>query len=109
VLISPPPWERGGDHEDRDDPHDRHPPCGVEAHEVAAAGRLGPEVVPAPSAAVAGVDFVFIVPTGDAVVVDDRSIVGTALWTFSRVSHEGLLLRCRAIGSLSGASGVTRR
>jgi hypothetical protein len=36
------------------------------------------------------------VPTGDAVLFDDPNIVGTALWTFSRVSHDGLLLRCRA-------------
>src|SRR3954447_12223590 len=97
-LMSPPPRVRGENQDDDDGPSHRHPPCGVEAHDVAAAARLGPEVVPAPSAAVAGVGFAFIVPTGDAVLFDDPNIVGTALWTFSRVSHEGLLLRCRAIG-----------
>jgi hypothetical protein len=84
--MSPPPGERIDSQEDHDEPHHRHPPCGVESHEVAAAARLGPEVVPAPSAAVAGVGFAFIVPTGDAVLFDDASIVGTALRGFSRVS-----------------------
>src|SRR3954449_5895654 len=97
-LMSPPPRVRRDDQDDDDEPSHRHPPCGAEAHEVAAAARLGPDVVPAPSAAVAGVGFAFIVPTGDAVLFDDPSIVGTALRGISRVSHEGLLLRCRAIG-----------
>jgi len=88
MLISPPPWERVGDHEDHDDPPHRHPPRGVESHEVGAAARRRPEVVPAPSALVGGVDLVFAVRTGDVVGVGDPSIQTLAARALLRVRHE---------------------
>jgi hypothetical protein len=52
VLISPPPREGIDGHDDHDEPHQRHPPCGVESHDIAAAAWLRSEVESAPSAVV---------------------------------------------------------
>src|SRR3954453_18579047 len=52
--MSPPPWEREGDHDEHGKPSQRHPPCGVEPHEVGPATRLRTEVVPPPFPAIAG-------------------------------------------------------
>src|SRR3954464_6177717 len=78
ALISPPPREREGDHDEEDNPSQRHPPCGVEPHEVGAAARLGLKVVPAPSTG-AVVDVVFTRRIGAAVCFGDPDIAGTAL------------------------------
>src|SRR5215212_9835221 len=48
-----PPGPRRESHENEHPAH-RHPPGGVEAHDVGAPARLGPEVVPAPAAVVRG-------------------------------------------------------
>jgi hypothetical protein len=56
----------------------------LKPRKVGAAARLGPEVVPAPSAAGDGFDLVFTV-------------------RLSRAGHEVLLLRCRVVRYLSGA------
>src|SRR4051794_13701894 len=50
VLMSPPPGEREDDHEDHDEPAQRHPQRGVESHEVGAAAGVRSEVVPAATA-----------------------------------------------------------
>src|SRR4051794_21148558 len=77
-LMSPLPRERRDDQDDDNQPPHRHPPRGVEAHEVGTAARLGPEVVPAPSAASGGFHAVFTV-------------------RLLRAGHEVLLLRCRVV------------
>jgi hypothetical protein len=59
--VSPPPREREESNDNHEEPHHHHPQHGVESHEVAAAARLRPEVVPAPSAVVGG----FVVFTRD--------------------------------------------
>ena len=73
--------------DDDDEQHHHHPQHGVESHEVGAAARLRPEVVPAPSAVIGGFDLVFTVWTGDVVPFCGPSIHGT-LRSFSRVRHE---------------------
>jgi hypothetical protein len=84
----PPPREWEEKDENHEDPGHRHPPRGVEAHEIGAAGRLRPEVVPPPSAIVDAFDLVFTVRTGDVVLLDDPSIPGTVLRGSSYVRHE---------------------
>src|SRR4051812_27753185 len=56
--MSPPPREREGDHDEKDEPTQRHPPCGVEPHEVGASARLRAELVPAPAVLVGLFDLV---------------------------------------------------
>ena len=51
VLASPSPRERKDDQGNHDEPHHRHPQRGVQAHEIGAAARIRPGVVPAPPAA----------------------------------------------------------
>src|SRR3954471_4423060 len=87
ALISPPPREREGDHDEQDNPSQRHPPCGVEPHEVGAAARLRLKVVPAPSTA-AAVDVVFALRIGAVVRFGDLDLAGTALCGSSGVGHQ---------------------
>src|SRR5215216_6603230 len=76
ALMSPPrPRRNRKDNQQR--PSQHHPPRGVEAPEVGTAGGLGPEVVPAPSLALGGVDPFFTVRTGQVVGRDDRSFPGS--------------------------------
>src|SRR5215208_5956488 len=63
ALMSPPRPRRDRE-EDQEGPSQHHPPGGVEAPEVGGATGLGPEVVPAPSLALGGVDPFFTVRTG---------------------------------------------
>src|SRR3954471_20086220 len=44
VLMSPRPGQREDEHEDHDEPAQRHPQSGVESHEVGAAARLRSDV-----------------------------------------------------------------
>src|SRR5215213_1871747 len=75
VFMSPPrPWRDRKEDEER--PSQRHPPGRVEPPEVGTAARLGPEVVPSPTALVGRVDFVFTVPAGVVVVFDDPGMPG---------------------------------
>src|SRR3979409_2478487 len=85
----PPPWEREGNQDDHDEPTHRHPPpCGIESHEVGAAARFRPEVVPAPPAVVGAFDLIFTVLTGEMTLFGDPSIPGSALRGSLRARHE---------------------
>src|SRR4051794_39683107 len=80
AILSPPPREREGNQDDHDEPAHRHPPpCGVESHEVGAAARFRPEVVPAPPAVVGAFDLIFTVRTGEMMLFGDPSVPGSAL------------------------------
>src|SRR4029453_16412906 len=81
------PREREDEQEDHDEPPQRHPPCGVEAHEIAAAARLRANVVPTPSAVTDGFDLVFPVRTGDVVLFGGPGIPALALRGLLRVKH----------------------
>src|SRR3954468_20878767 len=71
VLMSPPRPRRNREG-DQQRPSQHHPPGRVEAPEVGGAAGLRPEVVPAPSAVVGGVDLNFIL--ADRIVgLDDRA------------------------------------
>src|SRR3954452_14271257 len=78
ALMSPPRPRRKRE-DDQQGPSQHHPPGGVEAPEVGGAARLGPEVVPAPPLAHAGVDLVFTIRTGQVVGGDDPSFPGSGV------------------------------
>src|SRR5215212_11505968 len=73
ALISPPRPRRNRE-DDQQRPSQHHPPGRVEAPEVGGAARLGPEVVPAPSPSLGGIDLVFTIRTVYFGGLDDRSI-----------------------------------
>src|SRR4051812_23326213 len=66
ALMSPPRPRRDRE-DDQQGPSQHHPPRRVEAPEVGGAAGLGPEVVPAPSLALCGVDPFFTARTGQVV------------------------------------------
>src|SRR5687768_3686592 len=70
ALMSPPRPRRKRE-DDQQGPSQHHPPGGVEAPEVGGAVGLGPEVVPAPSLPLGGVDFFFTIRAGSVVGRDD--------------------------------------
>src|SRR5215204_4601651 len=71
ALMSPPRPRRDGE-DDQQGPSQHHPPGRVEAPEVGGAARPGPEVVPAPSRSLGGIDLVFTIGAGYA-GLNDRS------------------------------------
>src|SRR5215217_506470 len=80
VFMSPPrPWRDRKEDEQR--PSQRHPPGRVEPPEVGTAARLRPEVVPAPTALIGRLGFVFTVPAGWVVGFDDPGIPGLGWWS----------------------------
>src|SRR5688500_14252061 len=86
ALMSPPrPRRNREDGQQR--PSQRHPRGRVEAPEVGGAARLGPQVVPAPSRALGGIDLVFTIRTGSVLVIDP-SIGGWRGRGLSRGKHE---------------------
>jgi hypothetical protein len=104
--MSPPPREREDEQEDHDDPAQCHPDCGVESHEVGAAARLRPNVVPAPSAVVDGFDLVFAVRTGLVLLFDDPGIRATAWRGLLAVRHDSSSLREAARDDAGGGPAV---
>src|SRR5215207_8226742 len=87
ALMSP-PRPRGDREGDQQRPSQHHPPGRVEAPEVGGAAGLRPEVVPASSLALGGIDLVFTIRTGSVLVVDP-SIGGWCGRSLSRGEHEG--------------------
>src|SRR3954466_11314938 len=82
ALMSP-PRPRGDREDDQQRASQHHPPGRVEAPEVGGAAGLGPEVVPAPSLSLGGVDLVFTIRTGTVLVIDP-SIGGASGRSLSR-------------------------
>src|SRR5215208_6151165 len=69
VLMSLPGPRRNREG-DQQRPCQHHPPGRVEAPEVGAPARLGPEVVPAPLLAFGGIDLVFTIRTGEVLILE---------------------------------------
>src|SRR3954454_23855872 len=86
ALMSP-PRPRSNREDDQQRPSQHHPPGRVEAPEVGGATGLGPEVVPAPSLALGGIDLVFTIRTCSILVIDP-SISGSRGRSLSRGKHE---------------------
>src|SRR3954453_5725957 len=78
ALMSPPRPRRDRE-DDQQRPSQHHPPGRVEAPEVGGVSRLGPQVVPAPSLSLGGIDLVFTVWTRYVGGSDHRSLAGSGV------------------------------
>src|SRR3954466_9189771 len=107
--MSPHPGEREDEQEDHDEPAQRHPPCGVESHEIGTTARLRTNLVPAPPPVVDGFDLVFAMRTGLVGAFDHPGVRATDWRGLFAVRHDSSSLTDAARDDAGGRPGRRRR